>query len=513
MKIAKLLLFLVILGGLTFNLSSVPPLWWDEGWTISLARNWVELGIYGQINNGVAQSPGLSAAFPVVVPIALSFKLFGVGVWQGRLPFVLFTLGSFLLLYYLGKNLYSPKIALGAIFLSIFTPMALDLNPLILGRQILGEMPAIFFLLAGLVALYNSQQKNIFLILLTILLWGLAIRTKAQILPLLGVAICLTMGILILKRELQKAIVLAIIMIGSYLCVKYLLASLQSFVVGNHMVPYQKIEGIANLFGFVLIGKIRINAILWGFTIGIPTLGGLVYFLIKWSKKYIFNPIEDDREVIRLTLFSLVGVWYAWFILFAMDFPRYLFPSLVLGSIFISDLVYDITCGFDIKTTWRKVLGVLMPWRFRKFTIAELCNALVSFIVITWIGFSVFVTIGLMFFPIFVWENGSPAKVAEFINNYASSTAVVETYDSELFFFLRTNYHYPPDQLSVDLTRRKTIDPTWQINYDPLEADPDFLVVGPFSKTWELYDPVIKKGFFSLLKKFPLYDVYIRNQP
>ena len=32
----------LLVAGL-WNLSA-PPLWWDEGWTLSLARNWVERG-------------------------------------------------------------------------------------------------------------------------------------------------------------------------------------------------------------------------------------------------------------------------------------------------------------------------------------------------------------------------------------------------------------------------------------------------------------------------------------
>ncbi len=40
------LLSIAIVAGL-LRLVAVPPLWWDEGWTLTVARNWVESGHYG----------------------------------------------------------------------------------------------------------------------------------------------------------------------------------------------------------------------------------------------------------------------------------------------------------------------------------------------------------------------------------------------------------------------------------------------------------------------------------
>jgi len=48
------------------------------------------------------------------------------------------------------------------------------------------------------------------------------------------------------------------------------------------------------------------------------------------------------------------------------------------------------------------------------------------------------------------------------------------------------------------------------IDYDPLAADPDYLVVGPYSRVWQLYDPVLAMGAFRLLHAYSRYDVYER---
>src|SRR5262249_42599673 len=89
---AGMLLVLLVLLAATVKLESAPSLWWDEGWTLSVARNWVEQGHYGRLLEGKPAPPGLEATFPVSFPVSFTFWLFGVGVWQGRLPILLYML-------------------------------------------------------------------------------------------------------------------------------------------------------------------------------------------------------------------------------------------------------------------------------------------------------------------------------------------------------------------------------------------------------------------------------------
>src|ERR1044071_759003 len=98
-RIAVLTIVCLILTGAVWRLESVPPIWWDEGWTFSVARNWVELGRYGRLAGGEWIPRGLEAGFPVTASVALSFRLFGVGVYQARLVAVIFALTALALLY------------------------------------------------------------------------------------------------------------------------------------------------------------------------------------------------------------------------------------------------------------------------------------------------------------------------------------------------------------------------------------------------------------------------------
>src|SRR5437870_10861170 len=99
---AAFLLALIFLG--TVNLESAPPIWWDEGWTMSVARNWIERGFYGRLLEGEPAQPGPEAHLTVTALIALSFHLFGVGVWQARTVGLIFTLGALVVIYLLSKR-------------------------------------------------------------------------------------------------------------------------------------------------------------------------------------------------------------------------------------------------------------------------------------------------------------------------------------------------------------------------------------------------------------------------
>ena len=113
-------LLLGLLGGVLVVLrpAEVPPLWFDEGWVLSLARNWVQLGHYGHLLMGERVPPSiLNTGLPAVAPVALSFRLLGIGSWQGRLPGIVFTVGALAMLYYLTRRLYDGTVA--AVALSV----------------------------------------------------------------------------------------------------------------------------------------------------------------------------------------------------------------------------------------------------------------------------------------------------------------------------------------------------------------------------------------------------------
>ncbi|HMP42827.1 MAG TPA: hypothetical protein PKA05_20780 [Roseiflexaceae bacterium] len=104
----------------------------------------------------------------------------------------------------------------------------------------------------------------------------------------------------------------------------------------------------------------------------------------------------------------------------------------------------------------------------------------------------------------------SSQRVAALLDQQVAPDQLIETYESELHFFLNRRYHYPPDQTHVELNRRSLLQQEVTVNYDPLAADPDLLVVGTFARENQLYDAVIAAGAFELLLRDGGYDVYRR---
>ena len=145
-----LLVALIILAPLLafYNLGTNPRPWHDEGSYLSLAKTLVQDGVYavrsseGYQTFGAVQSVGPT----VLLPIALSFKLWGVGLLQGRMVaaiFLLLTLGIF---YAAGHALFGRRPALFAVILLLASPAV---GFLLYGRPAFGEIPALGFLLAG----------------------------------------------------------------------------------------------------------------------------------------------------------------------------------------------------------------------------------------------------------------------------------------------------------------------------------------------------------------------------
>ena len=197
--IATSLVFIFLVLGLT-ELERMPPLWWDEGWTLTVARTWVERGEYGRLLNGAATSPYLAASYVVVMPIALSFKLLGIGIWQARLVGVLYTFGALGLMFFLATRLYNRAIAFGTLFVLLLMLYPPELHPLIVGRQVLGEMPSQFFLLAGYAFFYLSLQRRYGWLPFGLLMWGIALVMKLQVLPFWIASLALPLFVALIKR-------------------------------------------------------------------------------------------------------------------------------------------------------------------------------------------------------------------------------------------------------------------------------------------------------------------------
>jgi len=497
------------------KLEQVPSPWFDEGWVLPLARNWVELGHYGYLLMGEpVPATSLSIGLPAVAPIALSFRLFGIGVWQGRLPGIFFTLGALGVLYYLARRLYDPSVAVGALAVALLLSWDPVLHPVLLGRQALGEMPAMFYLLAGYAAVSWAWRRPLWPVPIAIVFWALALRTKPQVLPFFVASLSLPLAIALWKRRWRTARILAFGFLGALVAVNVfargqeLLLSSPFFSPssGNDLYSMARAASNVRTYWFVLVPTVRLFAMLKVVLVGLPVVLGLCFTAWRFVGNLHRMDLEADREVGRLVLWGFSASWLCWYLLLSVGWSRYLFPVVFVGSVFVAVLLRDVVGGFNMAWLLKRGVGAL---RQRRFTLPAIGTLLAA---IT-IPAMCLLTLLMLYQSYVVGSDDSVLQAARFLKTHTAPDAVVETCEFELLFLLEHPYHYPPDSVLHQLNRRFFLGRNDVIDYNPLAANPDYLVVGNHGRMWRLYEPVIETGAFRLLQTYGHYEIYERAHP
>lgn len=492
---------LVLIASLV-DLDRVPAPWWDEGWTMNVARNWVEHGWYGQMLIGKPASPGLAAAFPTVASVALSFKLFGVGVWQARLAVVVYALLSLVLLYWLGSRLYDRTVALTALVLLVLLAPYPFLSPVFVGRQVLAEMPMLFFLLGGYVAFWLALRRSPWWLFVAIIAWGIGLISKAQPLPFWGASLLVPFTIMLIRRHRRLAILLAAAFIGSLISMR-LAGQVQNIVLHNSTLSSGSIPGLYEVTAWVINSSARQQAALRVLLMGMPTLFGLLYGAIQAWRSVRSGVEHAEQNILRLMLLSFSGTWFIWYVCLSVGLERYLFPAVFVGSLFTAAALAAATDHFSLSSTVHRLRDEARQRRPGRSTL--------------WLG--VFVVVLLMTLPqigltlassILPAPGPALAEVAAYLNARTKASDVIESYDSEVFVELERLYHFPPEALNTAAIRRTLLNQDIAYDYDPLAADPDYLVVGPFIRAWHIYDAVIASGQFKQVYHNDRYEVYAR---
>lgn len=462
-----------------------PSLCFDEGWVLSVAKNWAEGHGYNQyLLDKPVPAKMLNIGFPAIAPIALSFRVWSVGIWQGRLPSLLFSVGSLLLLYFLSSRLFTVQVAritLLAVFL-----LSGVLHPLIWGKQAIGEVSATFYLLAGLAVFLVGGRTRTLLVLSGVLL-SLACVTKQQFLPFVTAALFAPLILAALHKSWQQARIL-VYWLGSMAMSFLVLVYVQRTLVGDEILTE---PGLYSSTAFVTVPSVRLLALLGLLIQGLPTLLGLSYACRRESFQY-----SSRQRITQLVLLTFSLSWMAWYVLCSVGWARYLYPCLLAASPFVGQF-------FDsLIRQMRRALEQRRVW-------AGLVTTLLVAGLVIWSG-SFTVTAVSKNLSV---RDDSLIHLAGFLNGLKDGR-VIESLDMEVFFMLRTrNYHHPPDRVQLLLNKRSFLGEEVVIDYDPLAADPEYLVIGPASRGWGVYEPVLKENYFVPLGRAGNYEVYRRVRP
>lgn len=489
------------------KLDTVPPAWFDEGWTLSLARNWVVLGHYGHLYLGKpVQTTILNAGFPVIGPVALSFYLFGIGIWQSRLPGVLLTLGALVLLYDLVRKLWGRDIALWTWFVVLALAAHPDMHPVIMGRMVMGEMYVVFYLILGFWALWKSWDQTTFLIL-GMVGWGAALQAKPQTAPFLFLSLTIPGSMAFLQSNKRVSFRLISGLAGA-LCVSWIIRHFEVMFLNGGNDPYHILNNMKVLFTYVLAlnFRARLYAIvsLLVLLMGLPSLIGLIYVAARWVMIRVKLPrLQHRNAVLKVCLWVLGASWYYWYIGFSMGWARYVFPAIILSSCFAAKWIDDLTRGLSLPALLKEGATILTrPLRIRALGITFLILTLPITYVLTFTRIT----------EIYTSKPNGFFEVVWFINHDSTPTAIVETYESELYFLLEKPYHYPPDDVQHTLNQRLFFNASDLIMYDPLQENNniDYLVIGFMSRFWGLDKIILQNPSWHLILNAGLYQVYVR---
>jgi 4-amino-4-deoxy-L-arabinose transferase-like glycosyltransferase len=101
------------------NLPYAPRTWFDEGSHLHVPKTLVQHGVYADISSEGYRyyGPTIGIGPTIMLPIALVFKLFGVGLLQGRLVIVAYLLIALVAFHALARRLHGSLVGLLALTL------------------------------------------------------------------------------------------------------------------------------------------------------------------------------------------------------------------------------------------------------------------------------------------------------------------------------------------------------------------------------------------------------------
>ena len=485
-----------------FHLSSFPLTWFDEGSHLHVPKTLVTKGVYADYSSeGFRYYGPTSGVGPTVfLPIAMVFSIFGIGLFQARMVAALYLVATLLIFYRLAKGL--GGITLGVVALAlVITSRGVDL--LQYGREVLGEVPGLFFLLAGLWLWFYSWKKPSWWAFAGAgALLGLSLVTVNQYLILIapGLGLAFLANLFYYKAVPQRAFVITgALTLGIYL----VWLACQIFFLGpsnaaqNWALFRQGTTDAALIFSPALMKRALTELLNLNVYLGV-LLPGLVYGA--------FLSLPRRKEGLQWgVLFLLVFANLLWYVTASISWSRYAFPGLAISSLFVGKLFLDLIdkIKVDRRSGWESLkngLGIDQSMALKAILVA-------------WLGVMVIIPLAQDVKDIAFPPFNAPAAMAAYMNDHVSKTALVETWEPEMGFLTNHNYHFPPPSLLYTANSFIWLGKTPpSTQYDYVQQNlPDYVLVGAFSSWVQLYPVDFLNAHYHLEKAIGGYQLYQRN--
>jgi Dolichyl-phosphate-mannose-protein mannosyltransferase len=463
-----------------YNLEYNPRPWHDEGAALSVAKTLAEDGVYAAKNSDGYQTfgPVQSVGPTVLLPIALSFRLFGVGLLQGRVVASLYLLITGVLFYLLGREFFGRRAALIAIILLYGSPAAAFLKQ---GRQALGEVPALGFLLAAwLVWMRTDETSRRGRSLLVGLLLGLAMVTKTQYIAMGLVALAIMMALDLVYYRQGNAGRLVIVGWIALACVavwqgwQYVYFGRETFF--DNLAKLRQLA--ASTTGFR--ADLTLNSI--KFLFGADS-GHFYYFwgipALMYAGLLGLRRTQVGFGIGFLVIFA--SLWLAYYLFWGLPWTAYSFVPATISALFVGKL------GDDLIGNWSVPVSSLWS-ELRRGQPAQAVATVAIFAVLS---ITAAYALQAQIRTDVLNRDTAPQQTAAFLNQVVDKDAVIETWERELAILTDHKYHFP-DQSLLAQTHAMIYHGTpgnYVLGKDYLLARrPKYLVLGWFARWMKLYD-------------------------
>jgi len=486
-------LLISVLALCLYRLQVYPAPWFDEGLNGQAARN---IALHGQY--GLRSSEGLVAFHPaiqtgptVLLLVALLFRLAGVGVLQARLVVVAYSVLAVMVFYWLVREICNRRTAFLASLLLVFGFDHEFTSFVVMGRQILGENPALAFFWLGTLLWFRAWRSRSRLALVWPgLLWGLAMLTKIQFVIILAGALFVfwLLDRIWVKRLHTRQVLIPMVVGGLCVLAWYGVQALslgfadfwrQSTALGSaggmhwlHLAPQKVVGAISQLLGSSLI------------LLGVP---GMLYVLGSNGQNW------QEGEYCQVFLVLFTAIWLGWYAFLSIGWMRYAFVPAAMSTIFTARLLGDV---WDWARQRRPVLHRWLPLAPGQVAVG---GVIVMLLVSGWVP---------LVKQIVQSPDSGLQELAQFLNGRVPTDAVIESWEWEVDLLTDHTYHHPPYEITNAFTEQvwySTPVPTGI--YDPMAARPAYLIVGSFARWTGIYSREFLERRCTLVGSFGEYTL------
>lgn len=498
-----------------YNLTDYPPTWFDEGSHLHVPKALVTMGVYADYSSeGLRHyGPTIGVGPTVMLSIAGSFQLFGVGMMQARLVMVLYLAAATTLMFLLSLHLLGARAAFVATALLLVTPAV---NLVEYGRQVLGEAPGLAFMAGGFLLWFVRWRRARWweLILVGVLL-GLSVVTKYQFLLVLGATLLLAWGMNLLWFKLPQRLflipgIVTAAIFGAWQL--FTLVYLGPATIGENLASLREFTaGAAAVFSLDLMQRalgelFSAKSFLWML---FPALIYSAWRLLRPSRTgkddlatgfaLRASPLASTERRHQLAiLYMLVIINLAWYVVASVSWLRYAFVGLAFSTFFVTLTFADLTANFSVTRLWQA---------------ARSAQRLAGYG-----GLALLLLLATMFIApaarlswrIATAPPDDSAQMAQVMNESVSLDALVETWEPQMGFLTDHRYHYPP-QLLLNRTVRQVWlgeTPVSEL-YDFTELDPEYVLIGEFARWVDVY-PVerLQASGYELVETLGQFELY-----